>query len=81
MPVRFSRETPLSLSVSFCILLNLGITTTMMEMMQTRRSTTATTVAQVSCILVARIFRIAHTAVMGAATAILSSMIFATCTC
>ena len=53
----------------------------MMEMMQTRRSTTATTVAQVSCILVARIFRIAHTAVMGAATAILSSMMFATCTC
>lgn len=36
---------------------------------------------QVSCILVARIFRIAHTAVMGAATAILSSMMFATCTC
>ena len=69
------------MSVSFCMILNLGMTTIMIAVIHASISTTATIVAQVSCMLVARILHIAQTAVMGAATTIRSIMMLATCTC
>ena len=66
MPVRFSRVTPLRRSVSFCIILNLGMTASMIAMMHAMRMTTATAVAAVSCQLDALILQIAQTAMMGA---------------
>ena len=81
MPVRFSRVTPLSLSVSFCMSLNLGITAAMTAIMHTTSTITATAVVMVSSALEAFILHIAHIAIIGANISMRSTIMFAMCIC